>query len=99
MQELEAAPPELRTMRGTRMIIDCEIYYHGPDDPVGGKVFDVEQLDALCREAGVDNAVLIPLPTFSPPYRHVAAAAASADRRRAPFVGRPLVNPPIRDSA
>ena len=51
------------------MIVDCEVYYHGPDGRLGGKAFGVEQLEALCLEAGVDRAVLMPSPTFRPRNR------------------------------
>jgi predicted TIM-barrel fold metal-dependent hydrolase len=81
------------------MIVDCEVYYHGPDEPVGGRVFGVEQLDALCREAGVDRAVLMPAPTFSPRNRLVAEALDSAQGSRARFVGCALVNPHFGDDA
>jgi len=81
------------------MIIDCEIYYHGPNEPVGSTVFGVEQLDALCRDAGVDKAVLMPTPTFRPRNRLVADALGAAPGSRERFVGCALVNPHFGDDA
>ena len=81
------------------MIVDCEIYYHGPDELLGGKVFGVEQLDELCREAGVDKAVLMPTPTFTPRNSVVAEALASTAAARRRFVGCALVNPHFGDDA
>ena len=82
------------------MIVDCEIFYHGPDRPVGGNIFGVEQLDALCREAGVDWAVLMPTPTFRPRNRLVAEAPdAAPPEARARFPGCALVNPHFGDEA
>ena len=82
------------------MIVDCEVYYHGPDRRVGGKIFGVEQLDALCREAGVDRAVLMPAPTFRPRNRLVAEALDAAPHQaRARFLGCALVNPHFGDEA
>ena len=81
------------------MIIDCELYYHGPAEPVGGTVFGLEQLDALCRDAGVDQAVLMPAPTFLPRNRLVADALAAAPQSRGRFVGCALVNPHFGEDA
>ena len=54
---------------------------------------EVEQLDTLCRDAGVDRAVLMPSPTFRPRNRLVAGALDAAPGARARFVGCALVNP------
>lgn len=81
------------------MIVDCEIYYHGPDGPLGGRVYGVEQLAALCREAGVDRAVLMPAPTFRPRNRLVAEALDAAPGGRTTFLGCALVNPHFGDEA
>lgn len=94
------------------MIIDCELYYHGrnegrdeaspssPGETAGGRSpSEVEQLEALCREAGVDRAVLMPSPTFRPRNRLVARALDAASGPRARFVGCALVNPQFGDEA
>ena len=82
------------------MIVDCEVYYHGPDGRVGGKAFGVEQLEALCLEARVDRAVLMPTPTFLPRNRLVAEAPdAAPPEARARFPGCALVNPHFGDEA
>ena len=82
------------------MIVDCEVYYHGPDRRVGGKLFGVEHLEALCREAAVDRAVLMPAPTFRPRNRLVVEALhAAPPQARARFLGCALVNPHFGDEA
>lgn len=76
------------------MIIDCELYYHGPNEAAAdAAAAEVERLDALCREAGVDRAVLMPTPTFRPRNRAVAGALEAAPRSRGRFVGCALINP------
>jgi uncharacterized protein len=91
------------------MIIDCELYYHGRDGAAapaspgaaaaGDGAAEVERLDALCRAAGVDRAVLMPAPTFRPRNRLVAEALGAAVRARARFLGCALINPHFGDDA
>jgi predicted TIM-barrel fold metal-dependent hydrolase len=81
------------------MIVDCEVYYHGPDGAVGGRVFGLEDLAALCREAGVDRAVLMPAPTFRPRNRLLADALRAAPAAARPFLGCALVNPHFGEEA
>ena len=81
------------------MIIDCELYYHGAEAPGGSEGLSVEQLDALCRDAGVDRAVLMPSPTFRPRNRLVADALRAAPTARERFVGCALVNPHFGEDA
>ncbi len=81
------------------MIVDCEIYYHGPDRSLGGQVFGIEQLEELCRAAGVDKAVLMPTPTFYPRNHLVAEVLKSHPGARGRFVGCALVNPHFGDDA
>lgn len=81
------------------MIVDCEIYYHGPDRSLGGQVFGIEQLEELCRAAGVDKAVLMPTPTFYPRNHLVAEVLNSPRGARGRFVGCALVNPHFGDDA
>jgi predicted TIM-barrel fold metal-dependent hydrolase len=80
------------------MIIDCELYYHGADGASGGAA-EVDRLDALCREAGVDRAVLMPSPTFRPRNRLVADSLRAAPRSRERFVGCALLNPHFGEEA
>lgn len=83
------------------MIIDCELYYTGADEAAssgrgaaaGGRISEVEQLEMLCSEAGVDRAVLMPAPTFRPRNRMVAAALNAAPHSHERFLGCALVNP------
>src|SRR5262249_21937314 len=82
------------------MIVDCEVYYHGPDRRVAGKLFGVEHLEALCREAAVDRAVLMPAPTFRPRNRLVVEPLdAAPPQARARFLGCVLLNPHFGDEA
>ena len=81
------------------MIVDCEVYYHGPEESLGGKAFGIEALDALCREAGVDKAVLMPAPTFRPRNQVLAEALGPPAGARGRFVGCALVNPHLGDDA
>lgn len=82
------------------MIIDCELYYAGPDEAGGAQaISDVNRLEALCREAGVDRAVLMPSPTFRPRNRAVARAMDAASGSRDRFLGCALVNPHFGDEA
>ncbi len=81
------------------MIVDCEIYHHGPNGSLGGKVFGIEQLEELCRAAGVDKAVLMPTPTFYPRNHLVAEVLNSTGGARGRFVGCALVNPHFGDDA
>jgi len=64
------------------MIVDCEMYHHGPDGSVGGQAFGIEQLEELCRAAGVDKAVLMPAPTFYPRNQLVAEVLNSTGGTR-----------------
>lgn len=81
------------------MIVDCEVYYHGPNESLGGKVFGIEALEELCREAGVDKAVLMPAPTFYPRNQLVAEVLRSPAGARGRFVGCALVNPHLGGDA
>jgi len=82
------------------MIIDCELYYSGQDDASGAQAAaELARLEALCRDAGVDRAVLMPTPTFRPRNRAVAAALGAASGSRDRFVGCALVNPHFGDEA
>lgn len=82
------------------MIIDCELYYHGTDEgSAGGGAAEMERLEALCRDAGVDRAVLMPAPTFRPRNRLVAGALDGAPRSRGRFVGCALINPHFGEEA
>jgi predicted TIM-barrel fold metal-dependent hydrolase len=82
------------------MIVDCELYYHGQEGPGGGEGARIQQLDALCREAGVDRAVLMPTPTFRPRNRLVAESLRTAPpRARDRFLGCALVNPHFGEDA
>ena len=81
------------------MIVDCEMYHHGPNGSVGGQAFGIEQLEELCRAAGVDKAVLMPAPTFSPRNQLVAEVLNSTGGTRGRFVGCALVNPHFGDDA
>jgi uncharacterized protein len=82
------------------MIIDCELYYHGRDGIAAGEAaVEVDRLDALCRETGVDRAVLMPTPTFRPRNRLVAEALEAAPRSRGRFLGCALVNPHFGEDA
>jgi uncharacterized protein len=82
------------------MIIDCELYYSGQDDAAGAQaVSEMNRLETLCREAGVDRAVLMPAPTFRPRNRAVAGALDAASGARDRFVGCALVNPHFGDEA
>jgi uncharacterized protein len=88
------------------MIIDCELYYHGSDaaapssrDAAAVEVDRLDALCALCREAGVDRAVLMPAPTFRPRNRLVAGALDAAAASRGRFLGCALINPHFGEDA
>jgi predicted TIM-barrel fold metal-dependent hydrolase len=83
------------------MIIDCELYFHGAGGAAASAAaHEIERLDSLCREAGVDRAVLMPSPTFRPRNRLVAEALqAAAPRSRERFLGCALLNPHFGEDA
>jgi predicted TIM-barrel fold metal-dependent hydrolase len=81
------------------MIIDFELYYHSAGEVAVGPAAEVDRLDALCRDAGVDRAVLMPAPSFRPRNRLVADALGAAPRSRGRFVGCALVNPHFGEDA
>jgi len=81
------------------VIVDCEVYYHGPTESPGGKGSGIDALDAMCREAGIDKAVLMPAPTFYPRHQVLADALGSPAGARGWFVGCALVNPHLGDDA
>ncbi|HEV2440047.1 MAG TPA: hypothetical protein VGX97_08295 [bacterium] len=59
----------------------------------------MDRLEALCREAGVGRAVLMPSPTFRPRNRLVAAALDAAPGSRNRFMGCALLTPHFGDEA
>jgi predicted TIM-barrel fold metal-dependent hydrolase len=81
------------------MIIDCEIYFHGPGESVGDRLFGLQQLEELCRDAGVDKAVVMPTPTFRPRNQMVADALDAAPGSAERFVGCALINPHFDEAA
>ena len=79
------------------MIIDCETY--NVPTPMAGKVFGLQGLAQLAREANVDKMVVISEGGVRPKNRELADAIESLPKEKGLFAGCAWINPQFGDEA